>query len=523
MNAVPILRRELLVLARRPWFYWLRTGVGTAIALVSCVVFTITANTAPTAAGLGGPLFLTVTTMSYVLSLLAGPVLLADSVADEKSAGTLGLLFLTNTRSHDIVGGKFAAQALPALHCLLASLPILAIAFFLGGVTAGEFFRTALALLNVLFLSLAAAICCSVFARNGRQAFAGALLIVLITGALLPAPVLLGPGSNWADGWLTRWLASPALGLWLARDATYALNSSGFLAALLGGQLMGWGLLFTAIWLLPRYWHTEPVTTRPPQSTFLQRLPRLTDDTKNPVRWLAVQRLGGAWSAWLMTAATIAMTLACHATVGPMGAMLIPLLAYAAHGVFKLWVAWIASHAFGTERDSGALELLMVTPLGETAVWQAWLAGLRQRFLLPALALAVFDLGFAWLLAFRPDDGIIRMEIFFLTFLGVIIFLVDCYALSWSGLWNGLAARNATRAVMRTLLGWVVAPGMLFVTVVMASALVGALNTDSLILFVVLWATASFILDVIVGSFAMVRLSHDSRDAALRQHLKKVL
>jgi len=34
---------------------------------------------------------------------------------------------------------------------------------------------------------------------------------------------------------------------------------------------------------------------------------------------------------------------------------------------------------------------------------------------------------------------------------------------------------------------------------------------------VVLWATVSFILDVVVGSLSMVRLSHDCREATVRQ------
>ena len=141
MNALPIVRRELLVLSRRRWFYWLRTGVGSAIALVSCIVFAVTWNS-PTAQGLGAPLFFTVTFMSYLVCVLAGPVLLADCIAEEKTAGTLGLLFLTDTESHDIVGGKFIALAMPALHCVLASVPIMGIAFFLGGVSAGEFARS---------------------------------------------------------------------------------------------------------------------------------------------------------------------------------------------------------------------------------------------------------------------------------------------------------------------------------------------------------------------------------------------
>lgn len=516
MNALPIMHRELRVLAKRPWFYWLRSGVGTAIAIVSCVVFTVTANAGATPAGLGGPLFLTVTLMSYLLCLLAGPVLLSDSVAGEKAAGTLGLLFLTNTRSHDIVGGKFVALALPALHCLLASVPIQAIAFFLGGVTAGEFLRTTAALLTVLFFSLASTVLCSVVAASGRRAFGGALMLVLVCGAGLPALVLFQPGL--ANHWLIQAGASPALGLWFARDAAYATNAAGFTSAISLGQLMGWSALVAAILALPRFWREQPEPPRRAPLTSIvigSKRPANAD----PVAWLARRRLGGAAAAWMLTLGTVILVGALFSALqtGTLTGLTVVFVAYAMHGVFKVWVAWVSSHAFGTERDSGALELLLVTPLGETAIWRAWLAGLRRRYLLPALALVGFDLVLTWVAAFHAPDGILRMEIFFLTFLAAIIFLMDCYALSWSGLWNGLAARNATRATIQTLLGWIVLPGILFVTAVFGSALVGTLNTDSLTLMVVLWATASFILDVVVGSLSMVRLSHDCREATVRR------
>jgi hypothetical protein len=66
MNALPIVHRELLILSRRRWFYWLRTGVGMVIALVSCLVLAITWNLGA-AQGLGAPLFRTLTVLSYCI------------------------------------------------------------------------------------------------------------------------------------------------------------------------------------------------------------------------------------------------------------------------------------------------------------------------------------------------------------------------------------------------------------------------------------------------------------------------
>ena len=48
MNPVPILHRELIILSRCRWFYWLRTGVGAGMALISCIVIAVTWILPPT-------------------------------------------------------------------------------------------------------------------------------------------------------------------------------------------------------------------------------------------------------------------------------------------------------------------------------------------------------------------------------------------------------------------------------------------------------------------------------------------
>jgi ABC-type transport system involved in multi-copper enzyme maturation permease subunit len=70
-------------------------------------------------------LFAVQTVCAFGLSLLAGLFLTSDCLSEEKREGTLGLLFLTDLKSHDIVLGKFVATALSALYCLLALLPVM--------------------------------------------------------------------------------------------------------------------------------------------------------------------------------------------------------------------------------------------------------------------------------------------------------------------------------------------------------------------------------------------------------------
>lgn len=518
MNTLPIVRRELVVLSRRRWFYWLRSGVGFAMALASCIVFIATWNSA-TPQNLGAPLFYTVTVMTCLFSVLAGPVLLADCIAEEKTAGTLGLLFLTDTRSIDIVGGKFLALAMPAIHCLLAAIPIMGVAFFLGGVTAGEFVRTTAALVNLLFFSLAATILCSAIAPTGRHAFGFALVVVLACCGGLPALLLVWPDSSFVNNWLTHVLAGPMLAFWNARDAAfYSKSAPAFTSALVWSHVLGWAFLAAAASTLPFCWRErtdkfvgKAKTTFEPRRNAAPSRQQIPD----PLTWVARHRLGGTVDAWLLAAATmLAMVVLSYAMQsGSVPGMMVALVAYAMHGVFKVWVAWVSSRAFSVERESGALELLFVTPLGENAIWKAWLTGLRQRFLIPALALVAFDVVFAWRHATAGSDG--DLGIYLLTVLAVPLFLMDCYTLTWVGLWSGLAARNQTRACIRTLIGTLIIPGAFFFNAALSIAMTTGFKGNDFAGLVCVWFIVSFLINVVFGTHAMIRLSHDCRETAV--------
>ena len=62
---------------------------------------------------------------TLLTTLLAGIFLASDSLSEERREGTLGLLFLTDLKSYDIVLGKFMAVSLNAFYGLLAVFPVL--------------------------------------------------------------------------------------------------------------------------------------------------------------------------------------------------------------------------------------------------------------------------------------------------------------------------------------------------------------------------------------------------------------
>ncbi len=211
MRFLPIVDRELRVSARRQSTYGLRLLAALAAGVVTVWLCSLpTPGQPPTA--LGRTLFSGVSIMAFAYCLLIGPFLTADCVSSEKRDGTLGLLFLTDLRSLDVVLGKWVAASLAGFYGLLAVLPALGVPLLLGGVTPGEYGRMALAVVNAIFFSLTAGMFVSALSRDQTKAILGSLILVLATSGLLPGLTALfgfGPLRVGAGGVLPATLASP--------------------------------------------------------------------------------------------------------------------------------------------------------------------------------------------------------------------------------------------------------------------------------------------------------------------------
>src|SRR5436190_8364828 len=144
MTFLPITWRELRVSSRRKGLFRVRRWTA-LLAMVVSLVSLAAVMTTRRGGNPGNTLFNILTGYAFGLSLLSGVGLTADSLSEERREGTLGLLFLTNTKEYDLVLGKFISNAVTAFYVLLALLPITALPVLLGGVTGAEFWRRALA------------------------------------------------------------------------------------------------------------------------------------------------------------------------------------------------------------------------------------------------------------------------------------------------------------------------------------------------------------------------------------------
>ena len=152
MRFLPVVDRELRVAARRRGTHALRLLAAlTAFVVIGWLGVRPSPGQPPTA--LGQALFSSQSILGFAYALLIGPFITADSISSEKREGTLGLLFLTDLRSADVVLGKWVAASMAGFYGLMAVLPSLAIPLLFGGVTPGEYGRTALAVINAILFS----------------------------------------------------------------------------------------------------------------------------------------------------------------------------------------------------------------------------------------------------------------------------------------------------------------------------------------------------------------------------------
>src|SRR5438270_633587 len=257
MSVLPIVRRELRVAARKRSTFWLRV-----ISAITAVVFgsgclLMGGWQGVGTAQMGSILFHVLTWTCLAAALSAGLFFTSDCLSEEKREGTLGFLFLTDLRGYDVVFGKLLATSLRGFYCLLAVLPILAVTLLMGGVTGLEFWKTSLALINAMFLSLAAGLLVSAISRDSQKALAGTLLLLVLLVAGGPAidAALAAAKARGFNPVLSQ--SSPGY----VFVAAGAWGKNPFWPSLLLSQVIGWLLLAFTCALLPRTWQEGSAKT----------------------------------------------------------------------------------------------------------------------------------------------------------------------------------------------------------------------------------------------------------------------
>ena len=462
MNFLPLVSRELRVAVRRRNVYRVRMAVGGGSMSLSYWALLVWSGW-QSGAALGHTILEVLSLCGFVGGALSGVFLTADCLSQERREGTLGLLFLTDLRAHDVVFGKLAAKMIVPFYCGLALVPALAICVIVGGVTGGEFWRMCLVLANTLFLSLSASLFSSSFCQKARSAYGVALLILLLNlGAL---PIAGSALSSWSNNSLAEhlsYLVSPMGTYLLANDKSYQSAAAWFWSSLIVSHVLAWLCLIAACIVLPWQWQDKGFSS-PPQGSGRAAMRRRQSARQellsaNPIRWLVYRQHLKRPLIWTLPALAISLWFSFDLDpVGNRQSQMSFLALVAVHALFKIWLTADATHAFAGDRRSGALELLLGTPLSVRELVTGMLSAFRQRFQGPQVVLISVDLLLAARLLFA-GNGIGALW----TGVMVLMFLADAYCLGWVGLWRGLVDRNAALATLSAAGRVLIVPWILF-------------------------------------------------------------
>lgn len=498
MNLLPIVELELRSAARRSGTYWSRFWIGSVgVILLAALIFI--AQSPLLGAVRMSSVFAVVRFAGLIYCLVAGVRLTFDCVSQEKRDGTLGFLFLTPLRGHDVILGKLFAKGVIPAHTMMVLVPLVWLVSLVGGIGAAELFYTVVAFGNTLFFSLAVGITASTFLRDRRrcEVIASMSAFVLFFGILplIDAGIIslfTGTSGFW-------WLGSAPAGVFANRvdmlaNPAFSIGT-GVQTALIANAVMhlvSWGLIAISSWWVPRSWQE-----RPPSGTRLslrewwrqwtygagprRQLRRRTALEINPFLWRATRNRLRPLMPWCWVLITVAIPICLAAAAGftPTPALISltqVLLIVALVFWFlapKIWIAREASRTLAEERHDGTLEMVLSTRISVPEIIHGQWLGLRRNLLVALLFPILFVAGLLLLFHFAPELDWLKFARDWTGWLvaGTLLFVADCFAMGWVGMWCGLKLGDPKAAARDAWSKVVIQPALLSAVCFLALAL----------------------------------------------------
>jgi ABC-type transport system involved in multi-copper enzyme maturation permease subunit len=472
MNVVPVIERELRAEARHAMTYGLRLLGAGALLLIPALVLDPNAPASQEGARLYAQLH---------AAMLAGiwlgePLVTADCISRERREGTLGLLFLTPLKAGDVVIAKSLAHGLRALMVWLAALPVLMIPILMGGINA----RQALISVGVLASSFLLSLAAGVLASSCSKLWHRAMILALLFAGLFFVMMVYLHGLNFIKiAWSIR-----IRGISSDVVQRYGFMTLGIPTELVSYELsrvppawqrqwlMGFwaisaapGMIFLLVcWLsarnVRRHWQELPPSRlhvwfgRTFCTPFLLlnwlRIGMRWYLERNPIAWLELRRWSGRLVSWAWLAVLISLlgtALSSNRIFrGFELARLLHLLAWA----LIISTGFSAAGSFRRERETGVLELLLVTPIKVCEIISGRLEALLVQFLPSMLLLGVIWYYLGDVVQGSPGVNWPQNLRWYWPLYYGMAFLV----LIVNGLYCSLRFRNYVAAVSATFVSW---------------------------------------------------------------------
>jgi ABC-type Na+ efflux pump permease subunit len=419
MRFLTVAERELRTAAKRKGTH--RARWITAALFLGLLVWLFWVLDGASRRGAGLQIFQAYVALTFAYCLLVGTAVTADCLSSERREDTLGLLFLTNLNSAEIVAGKFCSTALSAVYRLAAIFPMLALPMLMGGITLAHFWKTILALLVTIFFAMASGFVATSVCRRQFTAIAFALGLGILFGvgpmAAAASIHAWKPTVAWADklaGFCPLYTLVSAEG---AR--VFGANYYWYSLLAVTGVAFAWLALVT--WRLARTWRDRPKARllfdgfpffkrwrRAGGAGQIALRRRLLDI--NPFFWLAGRK---QISSPVFLGLAVVMAVVCSYVMAPWFGRLFgagtgvvsPMIGHlfawmwtglALHLMTAYLAAMAASQRLAEDKQSGALELVLSTPTSERTIARGlWLAYGRRLFG-PALLATLVHLFFIW-------------------------------------------------------------------------------------------------------------------------------
>jgi hypothetical protein len=539
MTFLPIVERELRESSRRPATYRMRSLLALSALAIWFFLFI-----AGTGSGIrkGMMLFIAIGVLALGFCLVAGIFLTADCLSEEKREGTIGLLFLTELKGYDVVFGKLVATSLHSIYGLLAVLPLLALPLLMGGVTSGEFWRVTLVLLLTLYLTLSIGMLVSAFARETRQAMLATLLIILTLSGLLPLSWWIQdacfPGSQ-SD---CLFWPSPAYLYVRAFDNywRFGYGAPQFWYSFVTIFILATGALLVACFYLPQVWQEKGETAdRRPEQNWLRsfrfgfpafRFANRWRLERNPFYWLCSRDRFPSFAAKTIVTFLFLIWFGCYAGCYSSSSRardtcfgIVMFLGYGIHQVFKALIAIEASRRLSDDKQSGALELLLVTPLSISKILSGQRRALSEIFRWPMVFVALVNLLMLLLLTWKnplhmgDNDLVIFCEMFIG---GAMMLVLDAFALTWVGMSMAMKKRGHHRAIYATFARVMLPPWLAIMLFVFLGIGGMAMRSGDMIGFVTLWLFGSAIVDLVQAGTARAGLAGLLRERSAQPNIQ---
>jgi hypothetical protein len=393
---------------------------------------------------------------------------------------------------------------------------MLGLPLLMGGVNLAEFGRITLVLFLTLLLSLASGMLASAVCRDTRAAVLVSFCVMLgLTGGLYLLAFAVSPGPGVPSTWVL--LPSPIMAFVHSGAAGYDLRaghvqywiSVGLVAAMALAQL-----IVTSV-LLPRAGQDKDVVVKRSPKTGAFRPHRRVPLTANPFAWLVGREpllgwpgrvvLTGLFTVWLWLFVAVLFEVPRRTPPLFIAAFCI---AFGLHVIVKGLLALEASRCLSADQRSGALELLLATPLSPRAILAGQWQALKRQFAWLNAGLVLMNLAMAAMVILgrrnldMPFDVAGLFSLFFLG--GIFLLWVDFLAIVWVGMWMGLRGLRHHRAALNAL-GLVLMPPWIAVFLFIFLSMSSGVSPGTMMLCWAVWLGLS----VASAQVAVARRKHE--------------